>query len=126
MCMYSVEAVANVMRRPFNMDSTRAKEFGVIVKVAVQSFRCSAYLRFFQENKILPAMAMLLQDCQLGLVVGVVVQLLSSSAYQLIDAFDLGLVVTGNSLVQTVMNPTSKGIMQVWRHNNSHIKVSDH
>ncbi|XP_074332403.1 uncharacterized protein LOC141670456 isoform X4 [Apium graveolens] len=100
MCMYSVEAVANVMRRPFNMDSTRAKEFGVIVKVAVQSFRCSAYLRFFQENKILPAMAMLLQDCQLGqivsgLVVGVVVQLLSSSAYQLIDAFDLGLVVTG-------------------------------
>ncbi|KAL1811855.1 hypothetical protein ACET3Z_021920 [Daucus carota] len=29
----SIEAVANVMRRPFYMDSTRAKEFGVIDKI---------------------------------------------------------------------------------------------
>jgi ATP-dependent protease ClpP protease subunit len=28
-----VETVANVMKRPFYMDSTRAKEFGVIDKV---------------------------------------------------------------------------------------------
>lgn len=29
----SEETVANVMKRPFYMDSTRAKEFGVIDKV---------------------------------------------------------------------------------------------